>query len=109
MKHFTYFLSCRLCKHSKKAKQIIEKEEKDKAKAEAISKPEQQPIETVADGASAANKYVCMYFNSTRGCNKKQCTRRHMVPPKASEDFKYISEKMNSYKLVASKEFEQAK
>ena len=78
-----------------------------KAAAEAISRPEQQPIETVADGASTATKYVCIYCNSTRDCNKKQCTRRHIVPPKASEDYKYFSEKMKSYNLVASKEFEQ--
>jgi hypothetical protein len=91
----------------KKAKKA-EKEAKDKAAADAKSRPE-QPIASVADGANAANKYVCMYFNSTRGCNKKQCTRSHTVPPKASEDYKFISEKIKSYNLVASKEFEQAK
>ena len=89
----------------KKAKKIIEKEAKDKAAAEAKSRPE-QPIASVADGA-AGN--VCIFFNSTRTCNRKQCTRKHIVPPKASEDYKFISEKLKSFNLVASKEFDQAK
>ena len=97
-------------KAGKNAKQIIEKEEKDKAKAkaEAISKPE-QPIASVADGANKAQGNVCVYFNSTRNCNRKQCVRKHIVPPKASEDYKFICEKLKTYNLVASKEFDQAK
>jgi len=92
----------------KKAKKISEKEAKDKAGAEAKSRPE-QPITSVTDGASPSNGNVCLFFNSTRNCTKKQCNRKHIVPPKASEDYKFISEKLKSYNLVASKEFEQAK
>ena len=95
-------------KARKDAKQIIEKAENDKAKAEAISRPE-QPIAKVADAASTAKGNVCVYFNSTRNCNRKQCIRKHIVPPKESEDYKFICEKLKAYNLVASKEFEQAK
>ena len=55
-----------------------------------------------------ANEY-CIFFLSTKGCNKSKCQRNHVIPPKKSDAWTKVETLIQKYKFQPTNEFINAK